>query len=134
MTMRRTRRRTGAAKSSQFCAPIHFDGAASRRRINVRGRVMNFAKPFAPSAVERSNPEVGDNIRELERSAAVSRRGENREGEMSSTGLGSLLRRVSGDSKRELDALIGELQMLREKLEGESRRLQNDISEYASLS
>jgi hypothetical protein len=95
---------------------------------------MNFAKPFAPSAVERSNPEVGDNIRELERSAAVSRRGENKEGEMSSTGLGSLLRRVSGDSKRELDALIGELQMLREKLEGESRRLQNDISEYASLS
>lgn len=53
---------------------------------------------------------------------------------MNLTGLGSLLRRVSGNSRREIDMLISQLQSLREKLETDSRRLQNDISEYASLS
>jgi hypothetical protein len=41
--------------------------------------------------------------------------------------------RVSGNSRREIDTLIGELQTLRDKLETNGRRLQNDISEYASL-
>jgi hypothetical protein len=45
-----------------------------------------------------------------------------------------VLHRVTGDSRREIDALIGELQTLRERLEPDSKRLQSDISEYASLS
>lgn len=95
---------------------------------------MNFAKPFGPSATETSDVEVEGTIRELARGSAVFRQGENGDREMSVTGLGSLLRRVSGNSRRELDTLIGELHTLREKLETDSRRLQNDISEYASLS
>jgi len=92
---------------------------------------MNFAKPFGPSATETSE-EVEGNIRELAGGGTVFRQGEN--SEMNVTGLGSLLRRVSGNSRREIDTLICELQTLREKLETDSRRLQNDISQYASLS
>jgi hypothetical protein len=95
---------------------------------------MNFSKPFGPSATETSEVEIESNIRELARGGAVFRQGENGDSEMSLTGLGSLLRRVSGNSRREIDTLIGELQTLREQLETDSRRLQSDISEYASLS
>jgi hypothetical protein len=95
---------------------------------------MNFAKPFGVSETEKSEVEVEGNIRELARGGAVFRQAENGDSEMSVTRLGSLLRRVSGNSTREIDTLIGELQTLREKLETDSRRLQNDIAEYASLS
>jgi len=92
---------------------------------------MNFSKPFGSSATETSEVEVEGNIRELSRGSVVFRQGENGDSETSVTELGSLLRRVSGNSRREIDTLIGELQTLREKLETDSRRLQNDISEYA---
>jgi len=95
---------------------------------------MNFSKPFGPSATETSEVEVEGNIRELARGGAIFRQSENGDSEMSVTALAGLLRRVSGNSRREIDTLIGELQTLREKLETDSRRLQNDISEYASLS
>jgi len=94
---------------------------------------MNFAKPFERYATETSE-EVDGNIRELAGEGTVFRQGENGDSEMNATGLSSLLRRVSGDSRREIDTLICELQMLREKLDTDSRRLQNDISGYASLS
>jgi hypothetical protein len=94
---------------------------------------MKYSKPFGPSATERPEVEVDGNIRELALGGTVFRRGEKGDGEMSVTGLGRLLSRVSGNSRREIDALIVELQALREKLETDSRRLQNDISEYASL-
>ena len=42
--------------------------------------------------------------------------------------------RVSGNSTREIDNLIGELQALRKKLQVDSDRIQRDIAEYASLS
>jgi hypothetical protein len=93
---------------------------------------MNFAKPFAPSATETSR--VENNPRELARVGAVFNQLGDGDSEMSVARLGNLLGRVSGNSSREIDTLIGELQMLREKLETDSRRLQNDISEYVSLS
>jgi hypothetical protein len=95
---------------------------------------MNFSNPFGPSATETSEVEVTGNIRELTRGSAVFRQGEKSDGEMGVTGLDGLLRRVSGNSKREIDTLISELQTLRDKLETDSQRLQNDISEYALLS
>ena len=70
---------------------------------------MNFSKPFGPSATETSEVEVEGNIRELARGGAVFRQGENGDSEMSVTALASLLRRVSGNSRREIDTLIGEL-------------------------
>jgi hypothetical protein len=94
---------------------------------------MNFSTPFGPSATETSEVEVAGNIRELTRGSAVFRRGEKSDSEMSATGLGGLLGRISGNSRHEIDTLIGELQTLRDKLETDSQRLQNDISEYALL-
>jgi hypothetical protein len=107
---------------------------------NVRAGVMNFSGPFGPSAFETSEFKVEGTVGEHAdvdahfQGDAVFGRDENGESELSVTGLGSLLRRVSGISRREIDVLIGQLQTLRDKLETSSQRLQNDLSEYASLS
>lgn len=44
------------------------------------------------------------------------------------------MRRVSEVSTREIENLIGELRVLREKLEIDYDRLQNDFADYAELS
>jgi hypothetical protein len=95
---------------------------------------MNFSKPFGPAASEISEIEVMGDIGELSRGDDLNHQGENAEGEMGVTEFSRLLHRVSGNSKREIDTLIGELQTLREKLESDGQRLQNDVSEYTSLS
>jgi chemotaxis protein histidine kinase CheA len=56
------------------------------------------------------------------------------ESEMAANNLSSLLRRVSGNSAREIDNLIGELRILRDKLQADSDRVEREIVEYASLS
>ncbi len=48
--------------------------------------------------------------------------------------LGDLLRRVSANSTSEIDILISELRLLREKLAADSQRLERDIVDYAALS
>jgi methyl-accepting chemotaxis protein len=95
---------------------------------------MNLSKPFGRSAPETSEVEVRGSIREFTHGRAVFRQGENGDGEMSVTELGRLLRHVSSNSRSEIDTLIDDLQTLREKLENDSQRLQDNISEYASLS
>jgi hypothetical protein len=95
---------------------------------------MKISKPFEPPTSETSESDIEDNIRELSRGGAVSRQNINKDGEMSVAEFGRALDRVSSNSRREIDTLIGELQTLRDKLEIDGRRLQNDISEYASLS
>jgi hypothetical protein len=94
---------------------------------------MNFSKPFSPES-EKPEQEVEGHIRELARGGAAFRQVENGDSEMTATRLGTLLRRVSGTSTREIDSLIGELQSLREKLVADGNRLQHDIVEYAGLS
>lgn len=94
---------------------------------------MKISKPFGPPAAKNSEMDIEDNIRELSRGGAVFRHGENKDSELSVTEFRRALHSVSGNSRREIDTLIGELQTLRDKLETNSRRLQNDISEYASL-
>jgi hypothetical protein len=89
---------------------------------------MNFAKPFGAEV------EADGNVRQFARGGAPVRPDENGDGNMGVTDLRSLLGRVSGNSKREIDVLISELQTLREKLETDSIRLQKGIAEYASLS
>lgn len=44
------------------------------------------------------------------------------------------LRRVSATSMDEIEALIGDLQVLREKLLGDSNRIEQDIVEFVGLS
>jgi hypothetical protein len=96
---------------------------------------MSFSKPFGPSASETSEVgvEIEGDVRERARGSAVFGRSKNGDSEMSVTGLGRLLRRVSGISKSEIDTLIGQLQTLRDRLLTDGERLQNDISEYVSL-
>jgi hypothetical protein len=96
---------------------------------------MNFAKPFGSAEIDKSGEvEVEGNIRELTRGSTVLRQGESSDGEMTATNLGTLLRRVSGSSTRQIDNLIGELRTLREKLQSDGDRVQRDIVEYAALS
>jgi hypothetical protein len=95
---------------------------------------MNFAKPLGSAEVDKSTEtEVEGNIRELTRGGAAFRQIESNDGEMTANNLGTLLRRVSGGSTRQIDNLIAELRNLREKLQTDGDRVQRDIVEYATL-
>jgi hypothetical protein len=65
--------------------------------------------------------------------AAPPRRPEN-EGTLIAGNIGSLLQRVSASSLQEIDALISELKVMREKLHEDGRRVHRQIVQYASLS
>jgi len=96
---------------------------------------MNFAKPLGSAEIDKSpETDVDGNIRELARGSAVFRQAEINDGEMTANNLSTLLRRVSGNSTRQIDDLIGELRTLREKLQADGDRVQRDIVEYAALS
>jgi hypothetical protein len=97
---------------------------------------MAFVKPLEPAELDKSvATEVEGNIRELvRRDSAGLRQSAEADSENIATNVGSLLRRVSGTSTREIDNLINELQNLREKLRNDGTKVQRDIVEYASLS
>jgi len=78
--------------------------------------------------------EVEGEIRKLvSRDVAEPRRQLVNDGEMVSHNLAALLQRVSLDSVREIDGLINDLKVLRERLNQESQRMAHDIADYASL-
>lgn len=96
---------------------------------------MNFVKQRGTN--EADTPvETGleGNIRELVRRDPTGLRQGGGEGEVAANNLGSLLRRVSATSTREIDNLIGELKTLREKLQTDGSRVEREIIEYAALS
>jgi hypothetical protein len=78
--------------------------------------------------------DIAAGIDALTRTSEAFHRAENGSGEMSADNLGTLLRRVSEASTREVEGLIDELRGLRRKLEGDGERIQSDISKYAELS
>ena len=84
--------------------------------------------------MEKPATEIEGNIRELVRRDATSFRQVESDSEMAANNLSTLLRRVSGNSAREIENLIGELQVLRDKLQADSDRVEREIVEYASLS
>jgi hypothetical protein len=96
--------------------------------------MMNSAKPRNIAEVEKPAIEIEGNIRELVRRDTSAFRQTESESEMAANNLSTLLRRVSGNSAREIDNLIGELQVLRDKLQADSDRVEREIVEYASLS
>ena len=100
----------------------------------VRGSMMNVAKPRNLAEVEKPVSEIEGNIRELVRRDTSSFRQVESDSEMAASNLSTLLRRVSGNSAREIDNLIGELSTLRDKLQADSDRVERDIVEYAQLS
>jgi hypothetical protein len=96
---------------------------------------MNFAKSRGTSDGDKpTDTEIEGNIRELVRRDSTALRQPNGESEVAANSLSSLLRRVSGNSAREIDNLISELKTLRDKLQTDGTRVERDIIEYAALS
>ena len=96
---------------------------------------MQTAKQTEPEAIGKPlETDIDTNVHELKRAGATFRQTENSNVEMAANNLATLLDRVSGVSTREIDNLIGELRVLREKLETDRDRIQDDVAEYAELS
>jgi type I site-specific restriction endonuclease len=96
---------------------------------------MNFVKPRGSVEFEKSaEREVEGNFRELVRRDNSAFRQADGDRETTANNLSALLRRLSGNSTIEIDNLISELQMLREKLQADGERVERDIPEYAALS
>ena len=86
-------------------------------------------------AGEAMAAEMEGEIREfVRRDTAAFRQPPQGDGEMVASNISSLLQRVSGSSVQEIDRLIEDLQMLRERLHLEGERVRRDIVEYATLS
>jgi hypothetical protein len=96
---------------------------------------MNILKPRNSAEGEApTESEFEGNIRELVRRDTTAIRQPQGDSELAVNNLNTLLRRVSGQSAREIDNLIGELQTLRERLRADASRVERDIVEYAALS
>ncbi len=72
-------------------------------------------------------------IHELVRRDSNAIRQADGESEAATRSLADLLRRVSANSTGEIDALISELRLLREKLLADGQRLERDVVDYAAL-
>jgi chemotaxis protein histidine kinase CheA len=95
---------------------------------------MNSAKPRSAVDLDKPATEIEGNIRELVRRDATAFRQVENDSDMAANNLSTLLRRVSGNSAREIENLIGELSTLRDRLQADSDRVEREIVEYASLS
>src|SRR6266536_2722503 len=79
--------------------------------------------------------EVESAIREfVRRDAAQVSKPEPDPDEFGAGNFNSLIQRVSGTSVMEIDKLIAELQMLRDYLQNEGQRVQQEIAGYAHMS
>ena len=94
---------------------------------------MSYVQPIQSSAeFKATDLDVEEDVGTLVNAGAVFRQGDNSNSDANS--LSALLRRVSGNSTREIDTLIGDLGNLREKLRSDGERIQREIVEYAALS
>jgi hypothetical protein len=94
---------------------------------------MSYVQPIQSSAeFKPTDLDIDENVRTLPSGGAAFRQGDN--SETTANSLSALLRRVSGNSTREIDTLIGELRDLREKLRSDGDRIHRDIVDYAALS
>jgi hypothetical protein len=95
---------------------------------------MNLVSSRGTSEGEKPEElDVEGNIRELVRRDNTAIRQAASESEAAANNLSTLMRRVSGTSTREIDNLISELRILREKLQADGSRVQRDIEDYAAL-
>jgi hypothetical protein len=76
--------------------------------------------------------EHGKNIRQLTNGEAAPRQPETGNYEISA--IGTLLRQMVEKPTREIDGLIGQLEMVRDKLQTDANRIQNDIADYLERS
>ena len=95
---------------------------------------MNLVSSRGSAEIGKSEDvDVEGNIRELVRRDSSAVRQAASDGEVAANNLSTLMRRVAGTSTREIDNLISELRILREKLQADGSRVQRDIEEYAAL-
>ena len=95
---------------------------------------MSYVQPIQSSAEFKADLDVEESIRTLASADVVFRQDDNSNSDATTNSLSALLRRVSGNSTREIDTLIGDLRDLREKLRSDGDRIHRDIVEYAALS
>jgi hypothetical protein len=96
---------------------------------------MSYVQPIQSSAeFKATDLDVHENMSGLANGGAVFRQDDNSNSEATANSLSNLLRRVSGNSTREIDTLIGDLRDLREKLRSDGDRIHREIVEYAALS
>jgi hypothetical protein len=87
------------------------------------------------TGLEKVEAEVEGEIREfVGRDVVELRRQPADDGGMVANNISSLLQRVSVSSVQEIDRLISDLKMLRERLHYDGERVAREIVEYASLS
>jgi hypothetical protein len=97
--------------------------------------VMSIVRQRGSSGMERSaEAELEGKIHELVRRDSSAGRQTDSDSEAGTRNLSDLLRRVSANSTAEIDNLISELRLLREKLVADGNRVERDIVEYAALS
>jgi hypothetical protein len=91
---------------------------------------MSYVQPIQSSAEFKAvDLDVEENVRTLTDAGAVFRQGDNSNTDATTSSLSALLRRVSGNSTREIDTLIGDLRDLREKLRSDGERIHRDKRE-----
>ena len=96
---------------------------------------MSYVQPIHSSPeLKPRDLDVEENVRTLANAGLVFSPGDNSNSDVTTNNLSALLRRVSGNSTREIDTLIGDLRDLREKLRSDGDRIHRDIVEYAALS
>jgi hypothetical protein len=79
--------------------------------------------------------DIETNVHELKRAGALFRQNENDNAEMvAANDLATLLDRVSVVTTQEIENLVGELRLLRDKMEADRQRIQGDVAKYAELS
>ena len=87
------------------------------------------------SGLAQAEAKVEGDIRDfVRRDASALRRQPEHDGEMVAGNISSLLQRVAANSVQEIDRLIADLQILRDRLQLEGERVQREIVEYATLS
>ena len=95
---------------------------------------MSMIRQRGSAGGERSaEADLEGKIHELVRRDSNAVRQTDGESEAATRNLADLLRRVSANSTGEIDALIGELRLLREKLTSDGQRIERDVVDYAAL-
>ena len=105
-----------------------------KQRTAIRVVSMSYVQPIQSSAEFKADLDVEESVRTLASADVVFRQDDNSNSDATTNSLSALLRRVSGNSTREIDTLIGDLRDLREKLRSDGDRIHRDIVEYAALS
>ncbi len=96
---------------------------------------MSIVKQRAYIGGERSaEVDVEGKIHELVRRDSASLRQVDTDGEIATHELSGLLRRASANPASEIDSLISELRLLRERLVADGHRVEREVVEYAALS